>query len=196
MISAIAPLPKPTRTHIPGEVGIWIFILGDMFVFAAFFAVYTFYYRQAPGLFSSSQARLDINYGLINTFLLLTSSWFVVLGVNAVRCGQSRTSARLFALALLCGLGFAGLKIVEYAAKVAAGINPMSNDFFMYYFILTGIHLAHVMIGMVLLVVLTRAAARGAARSGDLPLLEAGACYWHMVDILWIVLFCLLYLWK
>ncbi len=199
-MSSIASNPAgaapPAEKHIPGETGIWVFILGDMFVFTLFFAVYTFYFRTSTTLYHASQATLNIHYGLANTLLLLTSSYLVVLAVNGFRRGLGRGVAGLFALAFLCGLGFVAIKILEYREKISAGLSPMTNDFYMFYFVLTGIHFAHVLIGMVLLGVLFRAAMRAPARPGDLTLIEIGASYWHMVDILWIVLFGLLFVLK
>jgi nitric oxide reductase NorE protein len=84
--------------------------------------------------------------------------------------------------------------VLEYSEKINAGINLTTNDFFMYYYIFTGLHFLHVLIGMVLLVVLGVIARRGISKPGDLAILEGGASYWHMVDVLWIVLFPLLYL--
>lgn len=187
---------SPVKKHIPGEAGIWVFILGDMLVFALFFAVYTFYFVREHALFIASQATLSATFGLINTFLLLTSSWFVALAVNGAKLGVGRKSANFFALAFLCGLGFSVLKIIEYSNKGAAGISLLTNDFYMYYFILTGIHFAHVIIGMVLLGFLFFTARKGATGPRDLVFIEIGASYWHMVDLLWIVLFCLIYLLK
>lgn len=192
--AAEAPAGSDGRGHVPGEEGVWVFILGDMFVFSLLFGVYTYYFRQAPDLFIASQAQLEPGLGLAYTVLLLSSSWFVVLAMRAVRAVQPRLAAWCFALAFACGAGFAGLKGVEYADKAAAGITPMTNDFFMYYFVLTGIHLMHVVIGLVLLVFVMRAARRGLSAGGDRILVETGASYWHMVDLLWVVLFALLYL--
>lgn len=180
--------------HIPGEAGVWIFVLGDMVVFALFFAVFVFYRGQNPELYQQSQAVLNSNYGALNTLLLLTSSWFVVLAVNAARKNMRMPAFVLFALAWLCGAGFATVKVFEYSEKINAGIGLTTNDFFMYYFIFTGLHFVHVLIGMVLLVFLAVIARRGISKPGDLALLEGGASYWHMVDVLWIILFPLLYL--
>ena len=182
--------------HVPGEAGIWIFILGDMLVFALFFAVFVFYRGQNPELYRKAQATLNSNYGALNTILLLTSSWFVVLAVNAARKGLNRSAAVLVALAWLCGAGFATIKVLEYSEKINAGIGLTTNDFYMYYFIFTGLHFLHVLIGMAILSVLFVIARRGGARPSHIAILEGGASYWHMVDVLWIILFPLLYLMK
>jgi len=106
---------------------------------------------------------------------------------------------------MCCGLGFAAVKIIEYREKITAGITLTTNDFYMYYYIFTGLHFLHVLIGMGVLVFLWFKARAAVQRKGELSdgdnekemmLIESGASYWHMVDLLWIVLFPLLYLMK
>ncbi|THJ33171.1 cytochrome c oxidase subunit 3, partial [Candidatus Frankia alpina] len=98
-----------------------------------------------------------------------------------------------FALAMLCGLGFAAGKALEYGEKLHAGITPTTNAFYMYYYVLTGVHAFHVVVGMCVLAFLWRAT-RNTTRPPKTVTIEACASYWHMVDVLWIVLFPLLYL--
>ena len=98
-----------------------------------------------------------------------------------------------FGLALVCGLGFVLLKAIEYGQKIAAGITPLTSDFFMYYFAFTGIHLLHVLIGIGALLLAISAAARPAAPS-QLIVVECAGLFWHLVDLLWIILFALFYL--
>lgn len=189
-------VPKSPARHIPGELGIWVFIFGDLLVFSLFFAVFVFHRADDPALYSASQATLNSRFGALNTLLLLTSSWFVVLGVNGARHHRRKRAAVLFFLAFLCGAGFSTIKILEYSDKVAAGIGLTTNDFYMYYFIFTGLHFVHVIIGMVVLLFLTYKSRKGLSQPKDLVVLECGASYWHMVDVLWILLFPLLYLVK
>jgi nitric oxide reductase NorE protein len=192
-IAATRTLPAP---HLPGEAGIWIFIMGDMVIFALFFSVFAFYRGEQPALFSASQASLNTGLGLANTLLLLTSSWFVIEAVKAARRGLARLSCRLFFLAFLCGVAFSGIKLVEYSEKIAAGVTLTSNDFFMFYFIFTGLHFVHVIIGLVMLVLVMLTLARRATGGQEMRFIEVGASYWHMVDVLWIILFPLIYLVK
>ena len=180
--------------RIPGEEGTWIFIVGDMCVFAVFFSVYLHSRGKAPALFNRSQEMLNRNFGLINTFLLLISSLLVVIAVRAFRVQRQVLASRLFVGAFLCGLGFVVVKAFEYHDKLAAGINPTTNDFFMYYFVLTGLHLFHLIVGMVVLTVLYRFSRRPELTKNQLAFFEGGACFWHMVDLLWLVLFPLLFL--
>lgn len=179
---------------IPGEVGIWVFVLGDMFVFGLFFTVFVYYRGLDVELYRASQATLNQNYGALNTLLLLFSSWFVVLAVIDVREHAARYAARLIGLALLCGGGFSVVKFIEYGEKLRAGFGIMTNDFYMYYYIFTGLHFVHVIIGMGVLIYLWSMVRAGIRSAGDLRIFESGAIYWHMVDLLWIVLFPLLYL--
>jgi nitric oxide reductase NorE protein len=184
--------PGPS-THLPGEEGTWVFILGDMSVFAVFFATYLYYRTQDPTLFRASQRTLHQSYGAINTLLLLTSSLFVVTGVRAIR-RQLRVAPRLFVGAFACGLGFCLLKVLEYHDKIAHNQTPSTNSFYLYFFILTGVHLFHLLIGMGLLVFLWLQSRRTAHTPQQIAFIEGGASFWHMVDLLWIVLFPLLYL--
>lgn len=196
------PAARNSSTHLPGEPGVWVFIVGDMLMFALFFGVFVHYRAQDPTLYIQSQATLNQGFGAINTMLLLTSSWFVV---DAVRDARSRRTGRAgtrIILAFLCGAGFIAVKFFEYREKISAGITLTSNDFFMYYYMLTGIHLLHVVIGMGVLIFLWRLLRQSAlhrstvSHESVISHLESGASFWHLVDMLWIFLFALLYLMK
>ena len=185
----------------------WVFILGDMLMFALLFGVFVYYRAQDPALYIQSQTTLNQGFGAINTLLLLTSSWFVVGAVQDVRRQRADRGCVRIILALLCGAGFITVKFFEYREKISAGITLTSNDFYMYYYMLTGIHLLHVVIGMGVLVFLWRTLRQSALHLSTLPQnarspesvvahLESGASFWHLVDMLWIFLFALLYLMK
>ncbi len=182
--------------HLPGEAGVWVFILGDMVVFALFFAVFAYYRSLDIQLYTESQTTLNQNYGVINTLLLLTSSWFVVLAVQGVRKNKNTMARLFFGSGFLCGTGFALVKILEYREKIQHGITMMTNDFYMYYYIFTGIHCLHVIIGLSVLMFLLLKTKQHSFTTKDIQIFESGAAYWHMVDVLWIVLFPLLYLVK
>lgn len=179
--------------RIPGEEGVWVFIAGDLIVFAVFFLTYAVAHRQEPALFEASQRLLNRQLGLLNTLLLLTSSLCVVRAVAAVRKGDRR--ARRFLLgAIALGTGFVVVKAVEYSSKIAEGFTLNTNAFSIYYYMFTGIHLVHVLIGIgVLCFAASQIESSGQLR-GSIALIEGGGVFWHMVDLLWIVLFALLYL--
>jgi len=182
--------------RIPGEEGIWVFIALDTLTFSIFFLTFLYYRGQNVALFTQSQAHLSQALGLANTLLMLSSSWFVATAVHAARRGLGRVTPVCFCLAFLCGVGFGIVKFIEYGAKIRAGITPNTNDFYMYYYMFTGIHFMHVLIGMGVLAGLARYSWAGGLDAKKIRNLESGASFWHVVDLLWIVLFALLYLVK
>ena len=185
--------PRAGKKHLPGEEGVWVFIFGDLLVFAAFFITFAVERLGELELFARSQALLDRQLGLLNTLLLLTSSWCVAQAVGAARRKDPR-GRLLIAGAILLGLGFVVVKFFEYSAKISAGITLNTNSFFIFYYMFTAIHLLHVLIGLgVLTLIYTRFDRSGQFRA-DLSLIEGGGAFWHLVDLLWIVLFALLYL--
>lgn len=180
-------------SRVPGEVGIWVFVLGDMVVFAVCFVVLaTVYARDRAGYLDDQQA-LHLGLGIVNTVVLLTSSLTMALAVRAARLSHRRTAARLVVATMVGAVVFVALKAVEYTDLVAGGHTARSGDFFLYYFCFTGLHLLHVVIGLCVLGGVLRIVRRPVLGEHDRRLVETGASYWHMVDLLWLVLFGLLY---
>lgn len=186
---------SPARARrIPGEAGTWVFLLGDMLVFGVFFGTFLVARSRDPELFDRARATLHIGIGLADTLVLLTSSLCVVVALGAVRAGAGALARRAVTAAIGLGVLFVGLKVSEYLSLGAAGHGPGANDFYLYYFILTGLHLFHVAIGLTVLAVVAAQVRRPPLTPGRTALVEGGACFWHLVDLLWIVLFALLYL--
>lgn len=182
--------------HVPGEEGVWVFLFGDMAVFTILFGVYLYYRGQQPATFDESQLRLNQTFGAVNTLVLLTSSLFVVTAVRAVRRHANVLATRLTYAAMACGVIFIVNKAIEYGEKISQGIVPATNQFFMYFYVMTGLHLGHVVIGLALLGFVARLARQPAPSARQLGYLEGAGCFWHMVDLLWVVIFPLLYLVK
>lgn len=180
--------------RLPGVEGVWVFVGADMMFFAVLFLSFMLGRKEAPELFEAGRVTLSPDFGGINTLILLTSSWFVVLALEAARRDRFAGISRWLMAAFLCGVAFGISKAFEYGAKLHAGITPATSDFYMYYFVLTGFHLLHVIGGSIMLLVFWKMSRRQAFASKQLVVLECGATYWHMVDLLWIVLFPLLYL--
>lgn len=193
MMAASQAAASPPRGHVPGEEGVWVFIGGDLIVFAVFFVTYALARQQELALFESAQALLDRRLGLLNTLLLLTSSFFVAQAVAAVRRGDDR-ARRLLLGAILLGSGFVVVKAFEYSAKIAQGFTLNSNSFSIYYYMFTGIHLVHVLIGLGVLCFTLSCFDRSGRMQGGIALIEGSGAFWHLVDLLWIILFALLYL--
>jgi nitric oxide reductase NorE protein len=189
-----APEPaRSTRGHIPGEVGLWVFLLGDMTLFGAFFIGFLAAWRGSRLGFASDASALHVESGALNTVVLLTSSLAVLLALRAMGLGERRKAMTGIIIALFLATTFIGIKASEYVALLNDEHTPTSSSFFTYYFVLTGIHLLHVLVGATVLAVLARRLPRSDPPNG-LAFAEGSASYWHMVDALWLVLFPLLYL--
>ena len=121
------------------------------------------------------------------------SSWFVAISVSLYRKAYTQLGAKFLIPAFACGAGFVVIKLFEFGEKVSAGITLNTNEFFILYFMFTGIHLVHVLVGLGVLAFLWRTAIRSPDGSATRTL-ESGGIFWHMVDLLWILLFPLIYL--
>ncbi len=194
MSDTSAEVPEAKAGRIPGEAGVWILIFGEMTFFAALFASFLYNRNFDVAGFHAGQAELSKFVGVTNTLLLLASSLFVARGVDAARRGEIRAAPRQFALGVVCALAFILFKAIEYFALFARGIAIDSHAFFGYYFGLTALHLGHVVIGTILLGVLAAATRNPLAKPTHFAMMESVGCFWHMVDLLWIVIFALLYL--
>ncbi len=177
--------------HLPGDAGIWFFVLGDLIIFGGYFIIYMIYRSQNRALFLESEQHLSKNVGVLNTLLLIASSWFVALGVQRVRDGAHRRAVRLTVCGAICGLLFIAVKAYEWFSELSRGYTFPHNNFFMFYYTLTGIHLGHVALGLLILGIVIRDLRNPAGRR--ISMAEIGATYWHMVDLLWVVIFALLY---
>lgn len=186
-------LSTPPVRRAPAEPEFWIFVFGDLSVFTAFFVVWAVAARQHAAAFAAGHATLNQAIGVTNTALLLCSSAAVAVAVRAIRAGELRLARSAYLTAIVLGAGFLALKAVEYAQHLTHGLNAMAGPFFVDYFVFTGIHALHVLLGLACLAV-ARTKLRTAPEPPRLLMHEAVATYWHMIDIVWIVLFSLIYL--
>ncbi|HUH70917.1 MAG TPA: cytochrome c oxidase subunit 3 family protein [Mycobacterium sp.] len=181
---------KPAK-FVPGQPDMWAFVLFETLVFTAYFAFYLFYRTQSPELFLRSQAQLDLRIGIFNTLVLLLSSWSVARCVQSARAGAYRPALKDAFLTAFVGLVFLCSKVFEWARQIRMGNGFSSNDFFTYYFFLTGIHFVHLLIGFIVLGVAIYQLWSPARRFQEL--VETCATYWHTIDFLWVLIFALLY---
>lgn len=196
------PLALPTQPSKPaapagrlaGDLAVWLIILAELLAFSLMFVAFAVMRARHPQAFAEARLTLDASAGLVNTWLLMAGSWCVVRAVLAVEHQRRGPALGWLGAAQACGAGFVALKWGEYAAKAAAGIDIETSPFFMFYFLLTGFHFLHVLAAMVFLGWLMVVLVRGPNPRGHLHAVETGAAFWHMVDLLWIVLFPLLYL--
>ena len=182
------------KKNLPGDFALWIFIFAEMLVFGVLFVAYAFTRAYHVELFNESQLTLSRTSGAINTLVLITSSYFVVRGVTAIKQGVSKQCAYWLTGAFLLGGIFISIKLVEFHAKYAADISMSTNAFYMFYLSLTFFHFMHVLMGMIILAFIIFKVRRGGYSAQDYVGVETGASFWHMVDFLWIILFPLVYI--
>jgi nitric oxide reductase NorE protein len=189
-----ARVPSGRRARLVGDEGIWFFIAGDLCLFTVCFLLFMTGRMDKPALFERSRETLHVGLGLVNTLVLVTSSYFMARAVAAGRRQLRSHVVRNLSLALGIGSIFAVVKVFEYGSKFKAGVSPVTNDFFMYYFALTGLHFLHYFGGMVALLVTLVRARKVELNAGYTRWIESVGVYWHMVDLIWIFLFPMLYL--
>lgn len=177
----------------PGDLALWFFILAELLVFALFFAAYAFTRLDDVALFNQYQTTLNRDAALLNTLALLTSSYYVVRGVVAIREGDTRHCAHWIWMAVTMGGLFLLVKSYEYAHHIDAGVNLSTNTFYMFYLSLTFFHFMHVILGMFILAAVAAKAGRGGYSAVEHTGVESGASYWHMVDLVRLILFPLVY---
>ena len=193
------------------KMGMWLFLVTEVLLFSGMFVAYAVYRVGHPEVFAHASELLDWQLGALNTVVLLTSSFTVALSIHFVQQNEKEKVIVLLLMTLLCAAAFVVVKYFEYTSKFAHGIFPgagyepygkmyaeydvpFAMQFFSIYFIMTGIHGIHVLVGMGLFGWLVSRVARGHLSSEYYTPLELTGLYWHLVDIIWIFLFPLLYL--
>jgi cytochrome c oxidase subunit III len=192
------------RDDYGSKIGMWLFIFTELLLFGGLFLVYAVFRYQKPVAFHLAGEELDVVVGTVNTIILLFSSMTVAMSITAVQLGQRKRSVLLIAITIGLALIFMINKYFEWAGKLSHGIYPGSGVlaelgtgevlFFGLYYIMTGLHALHILIGIVILAVVLVKVRNSSINAGNLVLLENGALYWHLVDLIWIFLFPLFYL--
>ncbi len=188
------------------HLGMWIFLATEVLLFAALFAAYSLYRMAYPELFHQAREHMDLALGTINTYVLVSSSVLVALAIASIRKGRELAAGALLAGAVLLGIAFLCIKGMEYAHhaedKALPGAHyafhafavPGASLYFTLYWIMTGVHAVHVTVGVGVLSVLCGQALSGKFNAAYHTPLELGGMYWHLVDIVWLFLWPLLYL--
>ena len=192
------------KDYAGAKLGMWLFLFTELLLFGGMFLLYSVYLKRYPHEFAAGGRQLNWVMGMINTVILLTSSLFAAMAVTAVQRDELRRVAGLICGTILCAAGFMVIKYFEWSTKIGHGIYPGSEQmkkgppgesvFFSLYYLTTGIHGLHVVIGSILLAWIALKVKRGTVHSGDFVLLENGTLYWHLVDLIWIFIFPLYYL--
>jgi cytochrome c oxidase subunit III len=194
--------------------GMWLFLVTEALLFGGLFTGYTVYRIWFPREFAAASSRLNLLIAAVNTLVLLASSLTMALAVHAAKAGTRRTLTRCLALTALLGLGFLGLKVVEYTGDVREHLVPgpryfrpeewLAMDppaqptrvqlFLIFYYVMTGTHAVHLIVGVGLVGWLLARALRGRLTPARYVQAEVVGLYWHFVDLVWIFLLPLLYL--
>ena len=182
---------------LPGDLAMWFFILAELTVFAIFFIGFAIAENLNVEMFAQGKAQLHKVAGLINTIALITSSYFVAISLHSMREKKERQAVSRLVLALAFAGVYIVLKLWEYQALFAQGIDIETNTFFTLYFLITAFHFMHILLGMVILAYMAKNAYQDKYNDpnseNEFSGFESGASYWHMVDLLWIILFPLIY---
>jgi len=183
----------PREKHLAGDGMVWLLVLAELLTFGLLFASFAVARWREPEVFAQGQATLSLHTGALNTLLLVTASWAAVRAVRAFEADRGRTGAHWLLAALAAAVGFLLVKSFEFAGKVQAGFDWATNAFTLLYTLLTGFHYLHVLVGAIVFAVLWHKARSGAYGRASHMAPASGAVFWHMVDLLWMVLFPLVY---
>ena len=192
--TAIAESIAEEPRLLPGDFAIWFFIFAELLVFGIAFISYAITRVQNVDMFNHYQLTLNNELGVANMLLLITASYFVVRAIQAIRLDDVKGCTTWLYASLGCGAGFLLLKSLEYYDKFSHGINLSTNTFYMFYLSLTMFHFLHVILGMIILFFIAIKTQRGGYSAQEHIGIETGASYWHMVDLVWIILFPLVYI--
>ena len=184
--SVEAPADWGVLTHLPGNPLMWILIIGELLVFGALLIGFAVARLLHPAMFRAGQAGLSVMLGGTNTLVLVTSGYCAARAVQMRMTAGVGPSRPWLLTAMGLGVCFLAIKGVEYADKAAHGYGIETDTFYTLYYLLTGFHALHVVMGIIVLGIV--------AWNNTVENLETGAAFWHMVDLVWLLLFPLVYL--
>lgn len=197
--------PDPHYDQEASKLGMWLFIFTELLLFGGLFIVYAIYRFMNPEAFKLAGHELNITIGALNTVILLVSSMTIAMSTSAIQKKNKGLTVLLLEITIMLALIFLINKYFEWGVKFEHGIWPGSehliNDmsqgeilFFGLYFVMTGLHALHIVIGMIIIIVALRRVQNGTVNADRPSLLENAGLYWHLVDLIWIFLFPLFYL--
>jgi cytochrome c oxidase subunit 3 len=196
------PWPDVRRQHQGVSFGVWVFLASELLFFGSLLMAYTVYRHMYPEAFRTAARETEVFYGTLNTAILMTSSLTMAVAVRAAEQARRRLTVWCLAATVGFGLAFLVVKGFEYRDDIAKGLlpgphfalhPPATELFWTFYWILTGLHAIHLTIGIGIVTTLAVLAVRRAVPIASASF-EATALYWHLVDIIWVVLLPLLYL--
>ena len=200
----IAQTEFPHRDYAGSKLGMWLFLFTEVLLFGGLFLVYSVYRSMYPQDFHVAATGLSTVLGTVNTVILLTSSLTMAVAISALQRGAVRQSVLLQAVTISLGLFFLVNKYFEWSGHIHEGLYPNASEllsrrhgeilFYGLYYVMTGLHGIHVVIGLVLIGIMLVLTVRQQITGADHVKLENAGLYWHLVDLIWIYLFPLFYL--
>lgn len=194
----------PLRDSEGARLGMWLFLFTELLLFGGLFLLYAVYLHRYPAAFAAAGGEMHLKLATANTLILISSSLLVALSFTALQRSERLRALLLLCGTIGCGLVFLLIKYLEWQAEISKGIYPGSpllvtgppgnSVFYSLYFLTTGLHGLHVLIGVSLLSVVALKIKQGAVHAGNAGLLEISALYWHLIDLIWIFIFPLYYL--
>ncbi len=192
------------RDYTGAKLGMWLFLFTEILLFGGLFLVYSVYRSAHSAEFHEAAKEMSLALGAVNTVILLTSSLSMALSISAIRRGEKMRSVVMQAATIVLGAIFLVNKFFEWREHIRHGVYPNSTEllamghgktlYFGLYYVMTGIHGLHVVIGMAIISATLILTARSRIASGDYIKLENTGLFWHLVDVIWIYLFPLFYL--
>lgn len=202
--AGVQPALSETDRRSGGKVGMWLFISTEVLLFGGLFILYSMYRLKNPAGFHAGSLDLNRVFGTLNTCILITSSLTVALSIEFLRENRPKKSGLFILMTIGLAFGFLVVKAFEWTEKFRHGLYPNAHVllgkpsgeilYFGLYYMMTGLHAVHVIVGICVLSVICAWVMRGKVRPDHPILLENAGLYWHLVDIIWIFLFPLLYL--
>lgn len=185
---------KKNIYYPPGGILIWIIIVVELITFMAGLTAFAVFRNNNIELALESQKHLSALIGTINTIILITGGYFMALGIKKMKRGLNAEAAKMILFAILTGVAFLLLKGYEYYDKIEAGIGLSSNTFFTFYWLITGFHFIHVTLAVFILLALYISIKKNKYTKDDYLDVETGGVFWHLCDLIWILVFPLFYL--
>lgn len=186
------------------KIGMWLFLYSEIILFGGLFVLYAAYFHRYPEFFAEGGKELNRVMGATNTIVLLLSSFTVAASITAIQRNAKKQAVWFLVFSIFCGVTFLVIKYFEWGAKFHHDIYPNSetlvsgepglNIFFGLYYVITGLHGLHVIIGMILLTISLVYVLKGKVTSSRFSMLDNSGLYWHLVDLIWIFVFPLFYL--
>lgn len=186
-------MASPRPQSLTGGTAVWIFMTVEVVTFGMFLLAFAWGWREQGEVYRAAQALLHPGSGARGTAILLVGSWFAYQGVLDNHAGRARATAGWLGAAAVAGILFSVNKIVEYSSPELADVTLSTSAFWFSYLFLTGLHLLHVLGGVLALAWIARGAARGEFGPERALTVEMVAAYWHLVDLIWVLLFPILY---